>query len=1008
MTRFIHLLAVLILILPAGGAFAQSVDSLFAPIPASMGQPDRLRFNWGLGAGYDFDTDAAEVRVNLDLSTYGLLVPQVGIGAITAEAGLGFADDAFESALGAYFCVPWLRAGAEYNFEREKVSPSFSFEFAPVRGGIFRHGDALRIDYRPIFGELQLGVVFVSPFKRYRRTRPVHRYTRLPDGALPRKDIEAFAGVEAAEHGEMEEVLAQIEHAMTWMDRLLTPRFRPGKNFSGSAEGYRGHIQRAGHTFNQEDARYHRLLDRAFTLVADGDRSAGTSLAAAAERVIFEKILVPYNGLFGQNKKPRTPKGFIEAAVVSFDVAIGQHAATLDSAERRRAAREVFRRVAATIEEVADRARRRWYQQHIFWLRQGRLVWLPLNYGLRPEQCDTQREVDDIVAALTHQRFTDANHVEYVLNQEFHNELKRMIRETSRYHVFVIHDIRGRYGKNVTDTIGWDVVVDGYIRAFLEAIREIDNGERTRLPQFIVYLDENFYQDNKSRGIVTYLENLYDPPSLDLSDDAVEGRVVAAQKRLRTAITDSPTLAGVGEDRLREAFRIHVSVTNPYDPIFAADAVMRDHRKLTFRDVFEDDPSSGVGILTGQGVGEHYNGPSWEDRSMLVRGPALVALKSAARRLHLSQGYADDEVPAYLRARDFPDDYEKRCAALQERGWRTPLLTAFNETGYGDKKATVLKAVLYNLANRRRVVFSMDSLWISDFWAGMFISAALRGAHMFPIAPAAENAPSSALPTMFLMRENLDIMVQARNYFAAEIEQAEGSLHVGLYAHDTPVDDIKRRVDRFLDGISKYPFLQEHLKLHPSVIEMLRAIHDEYDRQQAALDKSAVREFELSSEHKPFIHLKAQLLTSFEALKVIELEEWAPILRKYVEIRRKQVNGLPNEGITPALLRIREGGADDLHGAFKKRIAASEDFEWERAVYLLTIGSHNQDRRGMLLDGEALLAVAGLDAMIALADLMFIVGTAEWPRTSEELITLFPKGDLGLIARASRWIKDLI
>jgi len=977
-------------------------DAPFPTPPPAMSQPARWRLTWGPGAGYDFGRDAALYRATVDLGTAGLFAPQFGIGALTAEAAAELSDGDVEAALGAYVSIPWLRAGAEYRPKTGDFSPAFSLDFTPVRGGIFRRGDAVRVDYRPAFKELQLGLVFVSPFERYQRTRPLRRYTPLPDGNLPAETpLDALGAVQ---RDSLEASLGRVVHAMVWMDRLLTPRFKPGRDFEESMRGYRAHIREPGHTFRDEDARYHRELDRALAF-ALGDEAAGRRAAVIAERVLFERVIVPYNGLFGQNKKPRTPRGYTRDAMAAFESEFDADAALAASATRRAAACTVFRRVLATVDDVADAARKRWQQQHIFWLRQGRLVWLPVNYGLRPDQYDTQGEVDAAVAALTGRSFTDANSIEYLLNQEFHVEMKRMIRETQSYHVLIIHDFRGRYDGNETDKIGWDVVVDGYIRAFVEAIDEIDRGEREQLPQFLIYLDENFYTDNKSRQIVSYMEHLYDPPVLRLDDVDIEHRVEAAQHRLRAAIAGSPALSGTRESDLSEAFRIHVSVTNPYDPIFCADATMRDHRKIAFRDVTEEDPASGVGIFTGQGVGEHYNGPSWEDRSMMVRGPALVALKDAARRLHLSQGFRGDEVPECLRPLGRPADYAERCQALRERGWTTPLLTVFNDTGYGDKKASVLKATLYNLATRERVIFAFDSLWISDFWAGMFISAALRGAHVFPVAPAAGNAPSSALPTMFLMRETLDIMLHAKSSFADDIAAEDGEIHVGLYAHDIRVSDVQARIGAFLSGVREYPFLQHHLSLDPSVVEEMAKLHA--DDSAPAVDSTRTRVIEVDAEHKPFIHLKVQFFASYEALKIIERPEWASILKRYIEVRRAQVAGLPNEGITPDLLRRRYDG-DDLLTAFQRELDALPPESRRGVIYMLTIGSQNQDRRGMLLDGEVLLAVSGYDSLVSLADMMFIVATARWPSDSRELFELFPEGDVNFFTKASRWIKDLI
>jgi hypothetical protein len=68
----------------------------------------------------------------------------------------------------------------------------------------------------------------------------------------------------------------------------------------------------------------------------------------------------------------------------------------------------------------------------------------------------------------------------------------------------------------------------------------------------------------------------------------------------------------------------------------------------------------------------------------------------------------------------------------------------------------------------------------------------------------------------------------------------------------------------------------------------------------------------------------------------------------------------------------------------------------ERQVLYLEVGSHNQDPRSFMLDGEELCLVAGENALVAAGD-MLLLSTAgvEWMDGPEELGAYFPpKGDL--------------
>ncbi|UCE02635.1 MAG: hypothetical protein JSW67_00010 [Candidatus Latescibacterota bacterium] len=100
---------------------------------------------------------------------------------------------------------------------------------------------------------------------------------------------------------------------------------------------------------------------------------------------------------------------------------------------------------------------------------------------------------------------------------------------------------------------------------------------------------------------------------------------------------------------------MHANITNPADPSFFSrqiiplvgipDNLLRDHRKIAFYDITEEDPYKGMAIYTGMGLGEHYAGGTWEDRALMVTGPAALSLKRAARELLQNQGFAQEEIP---------------------------------------------------------------------------------------------------------------------------------------------------------------------------------------------------------------------------------------------------------------------------------------------------------------------------------------------------------------------------
>ena len=951
-------------------------------IPFSLGQPERPRGRWGLLAGYSWERSAEATRIYGNVQT---AVPLLSALDVTAEAAAGNSGSSVDGAVGAYIGIPWLKLGVEYSFLDGSLPFGMTLEFALKRGGLLRAGDMVRIDYRPARQELMVGASLRFPFHDYRSSRPLSREVELP--RVPSGSAELLSADSISLSPEVEGHLRRIDEAMVWMDRLLTPRFDPGEQFEASARPIRQHLLETGRSFVSEDSAYHAGLDMAFGVALGRGPEEGRRLAREAERILYEEMLVPYDRLFGQQKNPSDAGRLAGFARLEFDSAL-RNWPGLDSLPPQRAIRvrreasEIFRRLTENVTAASVAATKRWREKVLLWTRFGELAWLPLNWGLRAEDYDTQAEWDAVLGHLAERPFTSGNTVKYLMFEQFHLELKRMIRETERYQVTVVHDFRGVVPGGEPDIYGWDMVVDGYIEAFIRAIGRLDAGTLEALPQFFLILDEHYYRYNDSRGIMTYLENLWDPGEPPIPDPEVRVQVATAQRRLREAVEGSTALAGLPAGTLRGLLAVHVNITNRFDPTFIGDNLMKDHRKLALRDVFEEDPESGVAIFTGQGIGAHYNGSGWEDRSILVQGQALVQLKSEIRNLLFRQGVEPHEIPVYLQPRDFPPDYAERCARLEEKGWTTPVSITMNETGYGEKRASLLKAAIYNLAPPGSRILSFDSLWLSEFWAGMFVGASLRGVGMFPVAPAPVSAPSAAGATLFFLRENMDALFRAQQFFAPAIERSGGMLRVGLYAEDVPVDDLRRRISIFLEGRERDRFVREIFQLDPYVAGVLRAIAEGFNE---------VPLVALRLRAHPLLHLKNQLFGTQEAFRIASLPEWLPVLRAHMEIRRRQLNGEETTGLIPSLMEVRaDSTSPNLLEAHEAVVRQADPDGANRSIWTWTIGSMNQDHRSLALDGEALVAVSSNGALVSFIDFMFIMAIAEWPETRAEFDALFP------------------
>ncbi|MCZ6765683.1 MAG: hypothetical protein O7D32_01995 [bacterium] len=990
------------------GVCAQTTEKKYSDPPVSMGQPDRYRIGVGVSTGYGFGEKSGIWRLFGNFTPEGYF-PNLGIDLASFELGFGQYDrDSadFGAEIGYFVRIPYLRGGVEYSLTDNDFNGIVTIQYAVRRGGLFGGGEEIRLDYRMgDDNQFLAGITFNQPFRKYRATRPKYKYIRIPQGNVP-EPTPAF-GEGGGLSPDLEHSLKRIEHSVEMLDKMLTPRLFVSRA-QDVAEEYREHIRIPGHTFEEEDATYHRELRNAFTNVVGGDEVVGEQLASSAESIIFQKIVVPYNRHFGQHKQPKAPTAFVEEAVVVFDQMLNEHSrfkllSSQESAVQKATAGEVFRRTVVAIDDAGRAANKRWRTSLGVWLQKGRFVWLPLNYGLRPDDYDTQEEWDAVLAALTTHDFTDCNTMKYLPNEQFHYELKNMLHETNTYHVLIIHDFQGKDNHNNTDPKGWDMVANGYMDAFTQAVKAIDRGEREKLPQFMLFIDQNFYQGNNSREIITYLEKLYAPDELKLKDKNIQTMVEEMHRKMRDAIRSSPAFSAMADEMLAKLFKVNVNVTNPWDPAFAFDISMRDHRKFTFRDVFEEDPSSGAGILTGTGIGKHYHPPGWEDRAMEIRGPVLVDLKRAARDLCISQGFEDREIPYYLQDRPYPDNYAELCERLRtDRGWRANVMIAFNATGFGYKQASVMRAAIYNLAPRGSVLIAIDSLWLSDFWAEMFVCAGLRGVHAYAIAPSPENAPSAADPTMYLMRENLEVMIDANDFFAEDMAKTGGAIHVGLYKHDRGIGDAVSRGQAILDVEDKLPFFVTDFPIGDAVTK-------EVSRYLKRISEEPAREITVNvsddMDVKPYLHMKTQFFATPVGMQVLTVDGWGKIAERYIAIRDKQARGEPTGGLTPANL---VGNDTSVGAGYEKYLQSLPPHERDSDIFTFTIGSMNQDRRGMVSDGEVLAAFTGYSALIGVLDMIYMVGTATFAEDIDDFEELFPDpGMRSFMRKTTRYMQDM-
>ena len=995
--RVLFLTLAIVLASPIGLAAQVSGDPDAGGLTKSMGLPLIWKPYLGWEAGAYRPTDDAQFGVLMDVGVFkDLFNPTIGGPGLQGEGYVGARESGPDGGLRALLAIPMVRLGlgADYNFRDTSLDFLVRISAPLRRSGIIGHGSRFRLNWLPWRGHtVSFGLTVPLGQGALGDTRARNAHVSLPDSRL--EPMPAPSAEPA-----LEDALANVAETAHWVNRLTTPFIDQG---GGSPEealaGFEEWLAElkthfasqstlfpTGPTSAAEVLAYHAELERAFSVAASGlalpvgvSTSEGRRVAAQAKELLLDCVIFPYNRLLGLRKKTDTTLGLAREAETAFRSWLGTSG--LVAPERRDEVSYVFRRLTEIVEENRRFTRERWGS--------SRLVWIPLQYALLPEQHDTQAELNAIVERAVGKPFVDGNRIWYVDNREFHQEVGAILRRAEDYSVLWIHDIQGQNGNGDPDAVTFHTVAQGYLRALIDGVHRYD--ETKKMPVHLIFFDQHRFEDHKARPWMKLLE---DPMNhgMDFPDDFayMADSIRAAQADLREAVAGSSLLQEraslYGEKWLENRIKVHVSITNPADPTYWSnqllpavkwpDNAMRDHRKLAFYDITEEDPYRGMVVYGGMGIGEHYSGPGWEDRGILLQGPAALSIRDAARELLLQQGFSEQEIPFPLRPRPKPADYDEIVRAEVEAGRAISLaLELHNETGHGPKLINVLKATLYTLMPPGSVLIIPDSLWISPILASWLVGNCLRGGRVLIVAPALANAPSNRFPQMSRAQELFARLIMLQRELDPEIHTAGGMLKTGVYALDVGAGDIAGRLRVIEEGFATEPFLRDVVGLQSSVAWSVRS-------ERILGEPNGEPDADESMKEKPKLHAKTQFLASAEAWRAItERPDLGPLVDFFIgqmmrrgESPDREEDGRSLSDSTPVHLAVHRAVMEE-----------TPPETLEKFVAYLMVGSYNQNYRSMLMDGEVMLTVQGGAVIHGLIDYLSLLGSTTWVDTLEEL-----------------------
>jgi hypothetical protein len=327
-----------------------------------------------------------------------------------------------------------------------------------------------------------------------------------------------------------------------------------------------------------------------------------------------------------------------------------------------------------------------------------------------------------------------------------------------------------------------------------------------------------------------------------------------------------------------------------------------------------------------------------------------------------------------------------------------------NQVGYAQKNVDVLKAALYTLMPAGSVIKAPDSLWNLPLWASMMLGNALRGGRSLIIAPSIAHAPSAGFPQMSRAQELLARMVVAQTIFGEYLGETGGILRVGLYAPEMDAGNTPAKMRALATTLDENPWLADLYGFSSRTTEALRG-------QAAELEAEGFnREYLIAQEVVPAkLHLKAHFYATPEAWNgLLDGPEAEAFLRTYFRglaeqnlalsenrVADSDIEAFTEEIIPPGMALIQARGAE------------MRPEEIARAALFLAVGSHNQNYRSFIMDGEVAFLVAGWSALLGLPDFITLAGMSVWVNDLDDLEALFPRYE-GMKRKLGRWMRIVV
>jgi hypothetical protein len=243
-------------------------------------------------------------------------------------------------------------------------------------------------------------------------------------------------------------------------------------------------------------------------------------------------------------------------------------------------------------------------------------------------------------------------------------------------------------------------------------------------------------------------------------------------------------------------------------------------------------------------------------------------------------------------------------------------------------------------------------------------------------------------------------LLEIRAGLADRIRDAGGALRIGLFAASAHLDDAAGRRREVQEGLGRAPWIRELIPFDAAALAVL----DRAEAQSAADGRDATIVARDVKARPQQLHQKTQLIARPGAIAAfVRQPGWEDALARALSSQSGETARFAEQlGFeTPDIEDAATRSTDALLLGYQRAIPEADR---KRVSFYYTLGSHNQDPRGLMLDGETTLVVSGIPGAVGLVDLYYQMARTTWISAPADLDQLLPPPS-GWMRRLARWIR---